>query len=197
MGRLMIVVWRAGAVPYIGRLAEPPGRLERIHVATRGRTLFRSLGSASGRRRSLTSSDGPGPDLISAAWRSRRVVLKESCVGQRPDLTQAACRCRRTAATAFGVVWRSGAGPYSDRLAVPVSVGRLMIVVWRSGAGPYSGRLAVPVPVGRLMIVVWRCQYGWTTSACQTVTSSITYSVGPAAADFSAKILTPCFILKK
>ena len=129
-------------------------------MTTRGRTLFRSLGSAGGRRRSLASSDGPVLDLTPAAWRSRRVVLKESYVGQRLELTQAAYRYRRTAAAAFGVVWRSGGGLYSDRLAVPVSVGRLMIVLWRSGAGPYSGRLAVPVSVGRLMIVVWRSGAG-------------------------------------
>ena len=96
----------------------------------------RSSGGPAGGGGLWSSFGGPGSDLTSAAWRSRRIVLKESYVGQRLDLTQAAYRCGRTAA-AFGVVWRSGGGPYSDRLAVPVSVGRLVIVVWRSGTGSY------------------------------------------------------------
>ena len=70
--RPLVVVWRAGVRPYIGRLAEPAGRLERIvcrpaagpysgrlsvradgggglrrRLAIRGRTLFRPSGGAS------------------------------------------------------------------------------------------------------------------------------------------------------
>ena len=136
--RPLVVVWRAGVRPYIGRLAEPAGRLERIvcrpaagpysgrlsvpadgggglrrRLAIRGRTLFRSSGGAS-----IGGSSNDSPLAVRG-----RTLLRSSggaSIGGSSDDSRLAVRDRTLLRSSGGA--STGGSSDDSRLAMPVRV---------------------------------------------------------------------------
>ena len=134
--RPLVVVWRAGVRPYIGRLAEPAGRLERIvcrpaagpysgrlsvradgggglrrRLAIRGRTLFRPSGGA--------SIGGSSSDSCLAV--RDRILLRPSAdasIGGSSDDSRLAVRDRTLLRSSGGA--STGGSSDDSRLAMPV-----------------------------------------------------------------------------